>query len=181
MIRLFAIVIITLICSCSVATNKYQKMTNLPHSPYAWQIKVPGEPPDEARVSSAILVFYKSWKAEFGDSKGLVKASLDKLMIEWSSEEKIYDSGVTDIHGNMIKKGVVKGMTLSPTFIWLKRNLYNRMFATSLVHELVHVALWAQGCRNGDPDHEGDAIDCWSANHTSFILKTNKLLADMDI
>ena len=102
-------------------------------------------------------------------------------MIEWSTKQKILINAVRNNEGQLVKKGKINGMTLSPTYIWLYTKQYKRASATSLVHELVHVALWSQGCKNGDPDHEGDIYVCWTKKHTKFINHLNKLLAKFDI
>jgi len=158
-----------------------KQMINLPHSKYSWQIKADSEPPDPERVSQAIILFYRQWQTRFGDRRGRIKKNLYEVMIEWSSKEKVFENIGHDNKGRIVKRGVVKGMTLGPTYIWLRTNVYKRVFASSLVHELVHVALWADGCRGGDPDHEGGAHVCWTAEHTNFIRYLNNLLVRFDI
>jgi hypothetical protein len=158
-----------------------KEMINLPHSKYSWHIKESVYTPDEGRISQAILIFHKRWKDRFGDKKGKVKKSLDNLMIEWSTEEKILNNIGRNNNGDIVKRGRVNGMTLSPTYIWLRANQYERVFATSLMHELVHVALWSQGCSSGDPDHEGGKYRCWTKQHTKFIIHLNNILAKLDI
>ena len=174
---------IIIICSLFLfacgGTNK--QMINLPHSKYSWQIQVGSEPPDTERVSQAIILFYRQWQLRFGDRRGKVKKNLYELMIEWSSEEKIFEGVGRDNEGKIVKKGIVNGMTVGPTYVWLRTNPYKRVFASSLIHELVHVALWADGCRGGDPDHEGDMYTCWTPKHTNFIHHLNKLLVRFDI
>jgi len=176
--RLIAVLCLVLLCSCG---SVQQQMVNLPHSKHSWQIKVKGEAPDVGRVSRAIVLFYRQWQHTFGDRHGKIKKNLYELMLEWSSERKVFVNLGTDIKGEIIKKGVVNGMALSPTYVWLRTNEYKRVFASSLIHELVHVALWAQGCRAGDPDHEGDKYRCWTKRHTNFIQHLNKLLFRFDI
>jgi hypothetical protein len=163
------------------ATTK-QEMFSLPHSPYSWQLKSSTTTaPDKRRVSQSIMIFYRLWKSKFGDRRNEVARSLDNLMIEWSSKKKILLNAGRDNQGRLIREGIVTGMTLGPTYIWLHANQYERVFATSLIHELVHVALWSQGCRNGDPDHEGSIYACWTKEHTKFINYLNKELAELDI
>jgi hypothetical protein len=177
---LIKILILCFLLLSGCASNQLE-MINLPHSRHAWQLEVPGRVPDHARVSRSIMIFYRLWKSKFGDRRNRVQQSLDNIMIEWSVKEKILINAGRDNQGRLIKKGVVKGMTLGPTYIWLRANQYERVFATSLVHELVHVALWAQGCRGGDPDHEGNIYVCWTKEHTKFINYLNKELAELDI
>ena len=167
-----------LLSSCVSAPKQ---MINLPHSKYSWQIQSDSDVPSTERVSQAVILFYRQWQAKFGDRKGKVKKNLYELMIEWSSEEKVFEGVGRDNKGRVVKKGVVNGMTVGPTYVWLRTNPYKRVFASSLVHELVHVALWADGCRGGDPDHEGGMYVCWTPEHTNFIDHLNKLLFKFDI
>ena len=158
-----------------------KQMINLPHSKYSWQIQDNSQVPTAERVSQAIVIFHRQWEMNFGDRHGKVKKSLDELMVEWSSEEKIFENVGRDNKGKLVKKAVVKGMTVGPTYIWLKTNEYKRVFASSLIHELVHVSLWASGCRGGDPDHEGPMYTCWTPEHTKLIDRLNNLLIKFDI
>ena len=178
MIRILLVIACLLLLSCG-STRK--QMVVLPHSDYSWQIKSDDNAPDVARVSQAIIIFYRQWQLRFGDPHDKIKKNLYQLMIEWSPEEKIFENKGYDIKGHTVRRGVVKGMTLCPTYIWLRTNEYKRVFASSLVHELVHVALWSQTCGRGDPDHEGPKYKCWTRKHTMFIKHLNDLLVKFDI
>lgn len=178
MIKLLATLCIILLCSCG---GVQQQMVNLPHSSHAWQIKVGTEAPDAKRVSQAIIIFYRQWYHTFGDRQNKIKKNLDEIMIQWSSKKKVLANIGHNIKGEKINRGVVKGMALTPTYLWLRTNEYKRVFASSLVHELVHVALWSQGCRAGDPDHEGGKYQCWTKQHTNFIQHLNELLFKFDL
>jgi len=173
------LILILLLCSC--ATTVRQEMISLPHSELSFQIKSSDDVPDAKRVSQAITIFYHQWRKRFGDRDGRVKNSIDEIMIEWSSKDKILTGMARDIKGRLVRIGQVKGMTLGPTYIWLRTNSYDRVASTSLVHELTHVALWANGCRSGDPDHEGDLYLCWTREHTQFVSQLNRTLAELDI
>lgn len=167
-----------LLSSCASAPKQ---MINLPHSKYSWQIQSGSKVPNPERVSQAIILFYRQWQSKFGDRHEKVKKNLYELMIEWSSEKKVFEGVGRDNNGRVVRRGIVKGMTVGPTYVWLYTNPYKRVFASSLIHELVHVALWADGCRGGDPDHEGDRFQCWTREHTNFITHLNKLLFKFDI
>ena len=157
-------------------------MINLPHSAHSWQITDSGEAPVAKRVSQAIIIFYRQWQLKFGDHDEKIKKNLDELMVEWCSEEKAYDQTERDGRGRIIiTRHIVKGMTLCPTYIWLRTNPYKRVFASSLIHELVHISLWSQNCDSGDPDHESGANSCWTDKHTRFIKHVNKILFRFDI
>jgi len=178
---LFKYLLILSFFLCSCATTVQQQMISLPHSKFSFQIKSSNDVPDAERVSQAITIFYHKWRRKFGDKRGRVRASLDEIMIEWSSKDKILSGMARDIKGRLVRIGQVKGMTLGPTYIWLRTNSYDRVASTSLVHELTHVALWANGCRSGDPDHEGDLYLCWTKDHTEFVEQLNRTLAQLDI
>ena len=157
-------------------------MVNLPHSPHSWQIIDSNKAPNSDRVSQAIVIFYRQWQLKFGDKDDKIKKNLYELKVEWSSKEKAYESiDRSKIGEIIITRSIIKGMTLCPTYIWLRTNQYKRVYASSLVHELVHVALWSQDCRGGDPDHEENEYECWTKEHTKFIRHVNKLLIQFDI
>lgn len=178
MARLIVILCLVSLCSCG---GVQQQMVNLPYSKHSWQIKVKDEAPSAERVSKAIVLFYRQWQNKFGDRHNKIKKNLDQLMLEWSSKRKVLFNLGTNIKGETVKEGVVKGMVLGPTYVWLRTNEHKRVFASSLIHELVHIALWAQGCRAGDPDHEGDKYKCWTKQHTIFIQHLNEILFRFDI
>ena len=178
MIRIILIALAILLFSCGT-TNK--RMVNLSHSPYSWQIVGSDKVPSPIRVSQAITIFYHQWKRRFGDNEDRIKKNINELMIEWSSEEKTHEDTENKDGQIVITIKIIKGMTLTPTYIWLKTNPYKRVYASSLIHELVHVALWTQKCRGGDPDHEKGYPVCWTAEHNDFIRDVNRLLMRYDM
>ena len=179
MVGVIILMLFLFLGSCS-GTQKY--MTNLPFSPHSWQITDSDEAPDALRVSQAVTIFYRQWQKTFGDKEDRIKKNLDELMIEWSSKEKTHETIEKNRSGQtIITRKIIKGMTICPTYIWLKTNQYKRVFASSLVHELVHVALWTQVCRGGDPDHEKGYPPCWTTQHNKFVRYVNKILMQFDI
>ena len=95
-------------------------------------------------------------------------------MIEWGVEQRFVASAY-DTRGRLVKNAEAFGLAIAPTIIWVKAD--SRWISeTSLVHELVHVALWA---KNGtpDPDHEGHQVKGWTPKHTGFIARVNRKLA----
>ena len=115
-----------LLSSCASAPKQ---MINLPHSKYSWQIQSDDDVPSTERVSQAVILFYRQWQTTFGDRRGKVKKNLYELMIEWSSAEKIFEGVGRDNKGQVVKRGVVNGMTVGPTYVWLRTNPYKRVFA----------------------------------------------------
>ena len=116
---------------------------------------------------------------EFGDKDKRVYDTLNSLMIEWRDNPK--EGSGYSITGKRVG-GVIKGVTLTPGFMWVWKGNYERISATALIHELVHCALWSTNYdHNGDPDHEGHIYHGWTQRHTEFMFKLNYLLADMDI
>ena len=176
------VIILALFLFLSSRGGPQKQMVNLSYSPYSWQIVDSDEAPSPINVSQAVTIFYRQWQKIYGDKEGRIKKNLNELMIEWSSEEKAHENTVRNKQGQIvITRKIVKGMTICPTYIWLKTNQYKRVFASSLIHELVHVALWTQVCRGGDPDHEEGYPPCWTRQHTKFIRHVNNILIQFDI
>jgi len=179
---LFRILVLTFFLFLGSCSGIQKQMVNLPYSPYSWQIVVAGEAPSPIRVSQAVTIFYQKWKKTFGDRENRIKKNLDELMIEWSSEDKSIESRERNRMGQtVITRTIIKGMTVCPTYVWLKTNFYKRVYASSLIHELVHVALWTQVCKGGDPDHEKGYPPCWTKQHNDFIRHVNGILLHRDI
>jgi hypothetical protein len=155
------------------------QLVQLPKLNNAWQIQTTCNFPRSKNVSIALRLFYTEWVREFGDKDRKVSAALQKLMVSWGKKKKPSRSGFT-ISGEYVEEGDILGLALSPTYVWVWEGEYERLGATALVHELVHVALWAEG-DHGDPDHEGDLFPGWTKNHTKFIKKVNQTLAKLDI
>tara|TARA_R110002110_G_scaffold26039_3_gene96187 strand:+ start:2264 stop:2728 length:465 start_codon:yes stop_codon:yes gene_type:complete len=154
-------------------------MMKIPYYENAWQIQEINTWPSPDNVSIAINIFYKHWHLKFGDRKQRVYKTLNKIMIEWAPEENKQLLGYS-ISGK-ISRGKVKGIALSQTYIKVQKTIYERIASTSLIHELVHVALWNSGNILGDPDHEGTLYEGWTPKHTKMIKEVNRILADIDI
>ena len=74
--------------------------------------------------------------------------------------------------------GLIKVFTRRPVSLTDKK----RIWKTSFVHELLHVAINAKnGGTHGDPDHEGSMWPGWSTRHTDFIHKMNMVLRKVDL
>ena len=154
-----------------------KRMVKLPNFSKAYQLQSYDSFPDPLVVSRVINIFYHHWALDFGDKNKKVFKALDSLMIEWKEEPK--NGAGFSIIGHRVE-GVIRGVAVTPGYIWVWKNKYNRISSTALIHELVHCALWSTNY-HGDPDHEGPKYDGWTKRHTEFILKLNYLLAGMDI
>ncbi len=177
---LVSLAVVALIGSskCIPFSSKPQ-LIQLPKLNNAWQIQTSCNFPEAGKVSTALRLFYTEWKYEFGDKDKKVSAALQKIMIRWGKKKRIVNGGFT-ISGKHLTEGDILGLTVSPTYVWVWENEYGRLGATALVHELVHVALWASG-EHGDPDHEGPEYPGWTKKHTKFIKRINNTLARLDI
>ena len=124
-------------------------------------------------VSSSIMVFYSRWTDVFGDPEGKVGNMLNNLLIQWGDKKRTVYAAY-DINGNYIENATVSGLALSKGHIWVRRGAKG-IGTSSLVHELVHLALWVEA-GSPDPTHEGGDDDIWKDEHTQFIKEVNKVL-----
>tara|TARA_R100000008_G_scaffold83920_1_gene70071 strand:- start:1011 stop:1544 length:534 start_codon:yes stop_codon:yes gene_type:complete len=177
-VRLVVLLLSFFITGCAGIPTATQ-MSKIPDYESAWQIQEKNTWPHPKNVSIAIKLFYKKWCEEFGDRNKKVHKALNKLMIEWVSDKQKSMLGYS--MDGKIKRGKAKGLALSPTYIKIHKTRYERIASTSLIHELVHVALWNSGNILGDPDHEGALYEGWTFKHTKMIKEINRILADIDI
>ena len=128
---------------------------------------------DSYAVYRSIYIFYENWKGWFGDDGEEVKEMINNLLIEWGDKKRTVRSAY-DIHGNHVSNASVVGLALSPNHLWAMRGKEG-IGTSSLVHELVHLALW-NVYGSADPTHEGGIDGLWTEEHTEFIKETNQLL-----
>jgi len=169
-----------LLSGCFVYVSKLlatKHITKLPSLSRAYQIQEDDSFPDTEQVSKVINIFYSHWKAEFGDKNKKVYDTLNSIMIDWGEEAK-RGTG-RSLQGRSLS-GAIRGMTLAPGYIWVWKGSHNKLSSTSLVHELIHCAIWANNS-HCDPDHEGTEYKGWTRAHTEFLFKINYLLEDMNI
>ena len=137
-----------------------------------------------SHTALAMTIFYIEWATKFGDSNNVVREALNDLFVEYNSNQRIisrvysvdgtYRPGPTVINGLAGERGKY-------IFVW-SGTMPGRLYDTSLVHELVHVAIYAMNNgEHGDPDHEGEKYTGWTAAHTDFIKETNSILEGMDL
>lgn len=136
---------------------------------------------DRERVSVAFKVFIAEWErvTKNTHSTSVVKESINKLVVKFSSEKKTANAYTID--GTYGKSFSLSGLTLSPGWVWVKILPGQRLCNTSLAHELVHVALWNLSGKHGDPDHLGKAFKGWEVYHGLIIQETNTLLCELGI
>lgn len=162
-----------------VEDGKFPQMVLLPSFVAASQIVPSCALYDRDEVAWALNVFYKEWKKEFGDPEGKVIKMLNEVMITWSEEEKTVGSAYS-INGKLLKNPNVIGLAISPTILWSHVGDTGYISDTSLVHELVHLALWSIN-DDPDPDHEGGNHHGWTARHSVFIADLNRFLRTFNI
>ena len=127
-------------------------------------------------VSMAMIIFYHNWLYYFHDDHLSVKGMLEKVVIEWGLKKKDASGRGYYIDGEKNSGSKLIGLVMSPTMIWVYKGAENRISETALIHELVHLAIRAQGFPSGDPDHEGPKYLGWTSEHTKFIDNTKDIL-----
>ena len=167
------------ICIVAGATNA--EIKKLDYFKNSWQIVSPCEV-DLNATSTAMTVFYYMWEKEFGDPDKKVFNSLNKMTVKWGEEYKMVKSGYST-SGERKENLKAAGLTLSKSYIWVKRDPRSYVYRTSLVHELVHTSLWA-AVGSPDADHESATYkgeSHWTARHTAFIKSVNSMLWSLGI
>ena len=129
-----------------------------------------------------MIVFYVHWEKTFGDRNKKVKKALNGLMIEWSNKRRLVKAQGWTTDGRKINKGYINGATLAPGYIWVRVRGDKKVSSSSLVHEMVHVSLWAVDPHGrGDADHEGSMYYGWTRKHTELIKKVNNALKQIGL
>lgn len=134
---------------------------------------------DRERTAIAMTLFYQEYQKKFGDPMGTISDALNRLMVEWSSKEKTISGGY-GMEGIRFNDRKIVGLTRTPSWVWVYTEYDERICQTSLVHELVHVSLWAVH-GSGDPDHLGKKYKGWTIDHTAFIQEMNETLCILGI
>ena len=164
-------------------SSKGRQMVKLPALVGGWQIVKHCDKYESKDVATAISIFYFMWAQQFGDPDLMVRAQLEYIMIEWGDKAR-HIKYAYNVHGRKVTGATTVGLTLSPSYIWVYQGKgeNSRISSTSLIHELVHVSIWAANIRShGDPDHEGHEWPGWIPAHTKFIKETNDLLVAFDL
>jgi hypothetical protein len=138
-----------------------------------------------SHTSIAMHVFYVEWVNKFRDDDGIVLSALNELIVEYGTYQRLV-ARIYGMEGNFLNKPVpVNGLTGNKgkyIFVWIGKGTHPKLHKTSLVHELIHVAIYALNFgEHGDPDHLGDKFKGWTHMHTKFIADTNEILESMDL
>jgi len=169
--------IVFFFASCISCPSHYQPGTFLINK--ATQIVPNCSTYPKHKTALAMMVFYHHWVRWFGDDNLVVKKSLENIMIEWDVNKKTIKKGYS-INGDERENIIVVGLTKSKSYIWVWQGYFHKIAESSLVHELVHVALRAKN-GHGDSDHEGNIYHGWTKNHTAMILEAKEMLRSFDI
>lgn len=130
-------------------------------------------------VAIAMMLFYVEWLKQIGDPRKDVYNALNNLMIEFSDAEK--RASAYDEAGYPILSASLSGVALSPGWIWVKSSHAQLLCESSLVHELVHIAIWSIKKTDGDPDHTGPKYWGWQVEHSILIQDVNQVLCELGI
>jgi hypothetical protein len=164
----------TIVCN----SKNLPHMQKLPVYKNGWQIVDSCYSHLPHSTALAIVVFENEWMEEFGRSQKVLDV-LTEILVEWSSERR-YVSGYFN-NGIPYKDLRVSGLALGPKYVGVYTETDVKLCKTSLVHELVHVAIRAENGKHGDADHEGPRYKGWTRKHTKFIKKTNKILCEIGL
>ena len=124
-------------------------------------------------------LFYSEWVKTFGPTKA-VEQALDSVMIEFNTQSR--GGSAFDEQGVRIQNASFSGLTMTPGFIWVKVKQDPQLICeTSLVHELVHLGIWALKGTDGDPDHLGPTYFGWTHKHSMLIQDVNQHLCRLGI
>ena len=158
--------------------KKFPQMVLLPQFTEGSQIQHACELYDRDDVAWAVSLFYQEWRTTFKDEDRKVLTALNSIMIEWGIEERRVPRAY-NMKGRLIENPEVVGLAITPTIIWVRAD--SRYISdTSLIHELVHVALWASK-GSPDPDHEGHNFGGWEPAHSGFIARVNRRLRNFSL
>lgn len=138
-----------------------------------------------SHTSLAMHIFYIEWVNKFRDDDEALLKALNSLEIEYGTYQRRI-SRVFSIDGtyrpNPTTINGLTGRHGKYVFVWIGAGAHPRLYKTSFVHELIHVAIYASNFgAHGDPDHEGTEYPGWTTMHTKFISDTNKILKSMDL
>ena len=144
---------------------------------------------DPNETSLAMFLFYIHYAEEFGDENQVVAKWMHNLTVIWTDQIIEMSGTGYKVDGRRGKGNHAFGLTTShgrliKVFTRNRTSLTDRkkIWKTSFVHELLHVAINAKNNgAHGDPDHEGDKWPGWTKKHTDFIHKMNMVLKKLDL
>ena len=157
----------------------FPQMVKIPTTTGAWQVVYACDQYPREAVAIAISMFYMEWRLTFGDPEGKIWQALNGIMIDWNPKSK--QGNAYDVTGIYIQGASYGGLALSSSYVWVKPNSNEIVCESSLVHELVHIAIWTLKGTDGDPDHMGKKYSGWSVDHSALIQRVNQDLCTLGI
>jgi len=154
--------------------ESFPQMITIPFFERATQIVPNCETYPKHKTALALMVFYHHWNKNFGDEKLLVKEMLESVMVEWGVKKKHLDRAY-NIKGKKKHNAVIIGIVKSKSFIWVWEGYEHKISESSLMHELVHLAIRTE-YGHGDADHEGNKYPGWTERHTEMIKQAKDSL-----
>ena len=151
----------------------FPQMILIPFFERATQLVPNCETYPKYKTALALIIFYHQWTIIFGEDPE-VENMLKKVMITWDTKKSTIKKGY-ELNGKEIKNPVVIGLARTNSTCWVWEGYGHKISESSLVHELVHLALRAKN-GHGDRDHEGPKYSGWTSAHTEIILEAKKVL-----
>ena len=131
------------------------------------------------KVSIAMKIFYLHWLENFGDAGDRVHSAVDNVMVLWGRDLKTASGYRMD--GSYRTNLRVQGIAHTKGVIWVRKPVDSLICETSLVHELVHIAIWANKNTDGDPDHLGSKYLGWTIDHSALVQNVDEELCRLGI
>mgnify|MGYP003628157298 FL=1 len=157
----------------------FPQMVIIPFFKNAVQIVPNCQTYSKDKTALSLMVFYHNWLRWFSDEDLVVKKMLEKVMIEWDTKKRTVKRGYS-LKGELKRNITVTGVARSNTVIWVWEGYFHKIAESSLMHELVHLALRAK-YGHGDSDHEGNEYSGWTVDHSAMILEAREMLRSFDI
>jgi len=131
-------------------------------------------------VALAFFIFYHQWLEYFEDDNLAVRGMLEKVMIRWGTEKRNGVRGF-NLEGKRFsaQKNII-GLVEGKNMIWVWEGYNHKISESALIHELVHLALFAR-LGHGDSDHEGFKYRGWTKRHTNMIIESKQMLRAFEL
>ncbi len=160
------------------------QMTPIPSFPGVWQVVNSCDEYPREKTSIALTIFLKEWRKVLGNDYRAMKG-LSDLMIVWQDESANTHSGYSSI-GIFHENVRIRGATMNDSLVIIYQDKngpdrHTRICESALIHELIHIIIWKQTRKHGDPDHLGKKYLGWTADHSMIIQRTNESLCILGI
>lgn len=151
-----------LVASCAGSPNQFTG--KLPGFSNAYQLAINHYYPLEL-TAIAVNIFYQEWEREFGDETEAVYNAISNVRIAWFKDPIYNGCPPVIVYGTVYKQDLISVKV---------RASDKSLGATSLVHELVHVANHAiYGEYDYFHSNDGEQMMGWTNKHDIFIKKVN--------